>query len=170
MKHLATVALAGAFVAGAPSAETAETDHTPPQRSATFTIRPIGFVSKAGRRTLIVLDKRYQPGLLGLDGFSHVYVLWWLDRNDTPEKRSTLQVHPRGNRNNPLTGVFATRSPRRPNLIGLSLCKVVSVQENVVEIEAIDAFADTPVLDMKPFVPGYDATADARSPEWTGRE
>jgi tRNA-Thr(GGU) m(6)t(6)A37 methyltransferase TsaA len=131
----------------------------------TFAVRPIGVVRKTERRTLIVLDRKYQPGLLGLDGFSHVYVLWWFDRNDTPERRATLQVHPMGNRKNPLTGVFATRSPRRPNLIALTLCKIVSVKENVVEVEAIDAFADTPVLDMKPFIPGYDSTADAHSPE-----
>jgi tRNA-Thr(GGU) m(6)t(6)A37 methyltransferase TsaA len=135
-----------------------------------FTVRPIGFVRKTEGRTLIVLDKTYQPGLLGLDRFSHVYVLWWFNRNDTSEGRAPLQVHPRGNRKNPLTGVFATRSPRRPNLIALSLCKIVSVKENVVEVETIDAFADTPVLDMKPFLPGYDSAAGARSPEWVGRK
>lgn len=170
MKGLFIIALLGAFAVGIASAESAGTGQTPAQRSAMFTVRPIGFVRKTEGRTLIVLDKRYQPGLLGLDRFSHVYVFWWFNRNDTPEARATLQVHPRGNRNNPLTGVFATRSPRRPNLIALTLCKIVSVKENVVEVETIDAFADTPVLDIKPFISGYDSTADARSPTWTGRE
>ena len=54
-----------------------------------------------------------------------------------------------GNRENPLTGVFGTRSPRRPNLIAMTQCKVISVKENVIEIEGIDAFADTPVVDIK---------------------
>jgi len=107
--------------------------------------------------------------LLGLDGFSHVYVFWWFDKNDTPEKRSILQVHPRGNPKNPLTGVFATRSPVRPNLIALTLCKVVSVKENVVEVEKIDAFPGTAVLDIKPFIPGYDSVPDARVPDWLQR-
>jgi tRNA-Thr(GGU) m(6)t(6)A37 methyltransferase TsaA len=133
--------------------------------AAKFTVYPIGWVRKAEGRTTIELEKKYQPGLLGLEGFSHVYVLYWFDRNDTPQRRATLQVHPRGNRQNPLTGVFATRSPARPNLIALTLCKIVSVKENVVEVERIDAFADTPVLDMKPFIPGYD-TADATVPDW----
>ena len=138
--------------------------------SSEFKVARIGYVRKADGRTLIVLDKKYQPGLLGLDDYSHVYVLWWFDRNDTPEKRSVLQVHPRGNKKNPLTGVFATRSPRRPNLIALTLCKIVSVKENVVEIEKTDAFPDTPVLDMKPFIPGYDSAPDVRLPDWIGRK
>ena len=100
-------------------------------------------------RTTIVVDKQYQPGLLGLEKFSHVWVLYWFDRNDTPEKRSILQVHPRGDKKNPLRGVFATHSPVRPNLIAMSRCKIISVEENVVEIDEIDAFPDTPVLDLK---------------------
>jgi len=131
-----------------------------------FTVSPIGWVRKVGGRTTIELEKQYQPGLLGLDGWSHVYVFWWFDRNDTPARRATLQVHPRGDRQNPLTGVFATRSPSRPNLIGLTLCKIVSVKDNLLEVEKIDAFADTPVLDLKPYIPGYDTTTDATVPQW----
>ena len=128
-------------------------------------LHPIGRVKKPAGRTTIVLDKKVQPGLLGLDGWSHVWVFWWFDRNDTPARRATLQVHPRGNRNNPITGVFATRSPARPNLIALTLCKIVSVKDNVLEVEKIDAFADTPVLDLKPYIPGYDS-AEATVPQW----
>ena len=61
------------------------------------------------------------------------------------------------------------RSPRRPNLVALTLCKIVAVKENVVELEKIDAFDGTPVLDMKPFLPGYDTVDDARVPDWVGR-
>lgn len=134
-----------------------------------LTVYPIGHVQKSEDRTLIVLDEKYEPGLLGLDGFSHIYVFWWFDRNDTPEGRAVLQVHPRGDRNNPLTGVFATRSPRRPNLIALTLCKIVAIKENLIELENIDAFDKTPVIDIKPFIPGYDTAADAQAPEWLGR-
>jgi tRNA-Thr(GGU) m(6)t(6)A37 methyltransferase TsaA len=115
---------------------------------------------------LIVLDKKYQSGLLGLEGFSHVQVFWWFDKNDTPEKRAILQVHPRGDAKNPLTGVFATRSPVRPNLIGLTLSKIVSVKDNVVEVERIDAFEGTPVLDLKPYTPGQDSATGVKVPDW----
>ena len=132
-------------------------------------VRPIGTVERADGKTTIVLEKRYAPGLLGLDGFSHIHVLYWFDQNDTAEKRSILQVHPRGDRNNPLSGVFATRSPTRPNLIALSLCNLVEVRGNMVEIDRIDAFDGTPVLDIKPYIHGTDA-AEARHPEWLTRE
>lgn len=136
---------------------------------AEFKVRPIGHVKKSEGRTWIVLEKKYQPGLLGLEGFSHIYMLWWFDKNDTPQKRAILQVHPMGNRDNPLTGVFATRSPMRPNLIALTLCKVLAVKDNVIEIEKTDAFDGTPVLDIKPFITGYDTADDAKVPDWLNR-
>jgi len=135
-----------------------------------FTLRPIGVVQKDDDCTRIVLDEQYREGLLGLDGWSHVWVFWWFDRNDSPDRRAVLQVHPRGNRANPLTGVFATRSPVRPNLIALTLCKITSVEGNVVELQKIDAFDGTPVLDMKPYIPGYDTAEDASVPEWMDRK
>lgn len=131
-----------------------------------FTVRPIGHIQKVEDRALIVLDKKFQPGLLGVDQWSHVQVIWWFDKNDTPEKRAILQVHPRGDQNNPLTGVFAARSPFRPNLIALSLCKIVSVKDNVVEVEKIDAFEGTPVLDIKPYAPGQDSATGVKVPDW----
>ncbi|MBF0247910.1 MAG: SAM-dependent methyltransferase [Alphaproteobacteria bacterium] len=115
----------------------------------TFLLHPIGRVEKAGAATTIVLDEKYQPGLLGMESGDKIWVLWWFDRNDTAEMRAILQVHPRGNPDNPLTGVFSTRSPVRPNLIALTRCTVLAVRGNVIEIDAIDAFPDTPVLDIK---------------------
>ena len=114
-----------------------------------FQVFPIGKVMKEGGRTFIVLDKKYEPGLLGLDKFSFVTVIYWFDRNDTPKKRSILQVHPRGNKKNPLRGVFATHSPVRPNLIGVSRCDIISVKNNIIEVEDIDAFSGSPVIDLK---------------------
>ena len=134
-----------------------------------FTVHPIGWVRKAENKVAIILDQAYQPGLLGLEGFSHVYVLYWFDRNDNSEKRSVLRVHPRGNPRNPLTGVFATRSPARPNLIALSLCKILAIKENTIEIDGIDALPDSPVLDLKPFIPHSEATT-ASVPDWVSRD
>ena len=114
-----------------------------------FTLYPIGKVVKEAGKTLIVLDKEYQAGLLGLERHSYVTVVYWLDRNDTPQKRAILQVHPRGDRTNPLTGVFATHSPFRPNLIAISRCEIIAIKENVIEVKEIDAFDGSPVLDLK---------------------
>jgi len=115
----------------------------------TFTLRPIGYVQKEDGRTCIVLAEQYEPGLMGLEQFTHVTVVYWFDLNDTPEKRAVLQVHPQGNEANPIRGVFATHSPMRPNLIAISRCKILSVKDNVIEIDEIDAFDNTPVLDLK---------------------
>ena len=115
-----------------------------------YEMRPIGWVRKTEGRTFIEVNPRYQPALLGVGDLSSIWVLYWFDRNDTPEKRAILQVHPRRDPANPLRGVFATRAPVRPNLIALSRCRVLSVQDNIIEVDGIDAFADSPVLDIKP--------------------
>jgi len=112
-------------------------------------VYPIGKVVKKDDRTFIVIDKKFEPGLLRMDRLSSVTVIYWFDRNDTPKKRSILQVHPMRNAKSPLTGVFATHSPVRPNLIGVSRCKIISVKENIIEIEHIDAFHGSPVIDLK---------------------
>jgi len=114
-----------------------------------FSLYPIGKVVKEGDRTLVVIDKEYEGGLLGLEKHSYVTVVYWFDRNDTPEKRAVLQVHPPADKNNPLTGVFATHSPFRPNLIAITKCDIISVKGNVIEVKDIDAFDGTPVLDLK---------------------
>jgi tRNA-Thr(GGU) m(6)t(6)A37 methyltransferase TsaA len=138
-----------------------------------FTLGPIGSVHKEKGHSTLVLNKEVEPALRGLEDFSHVWVLWWFDRNDIPKKRPVLQVHPQGNKNqgnkkNPLTGVFACRSPIRPNLIALTLCRVLSVRGNVVEIEKIDAFTNTPILDLKPYIPSSDF-AKASVPDWLSK-
>jgi len=115
-----------------------------------YELQPIGWIRKTKTKTRIVLYEKYQPGLQGVKKLNELWVLWWFHRNDTPKGRAVLKVHPRGDPKNPLTGVFATRSPMRPNLIALSRCKVVAVKKNIIEIDSIDAFPDTPVLDLKP--------------------
>lgn len=114
-----------------------------------YTMSPVGWIRKSQGRTFIVITPRYEPAMLGVDSLQSIQVLWWFDRNDSPEKRAMLQVHPRGDPTNPLRGVFATRSPFRPNLIALSQVNIRSVRGNVIEIDDIDAFADTPALDLK---------------------
>lgn len=114
-----------------------------------FSVYPIGKVVKEDGKTFIVLDKRYQAGLKGLEKHSYVTVVYWFDRNDTPEKRAILEVYPRGDRSNPLTGVFATHSPFRPNLIAITRCDIIEVRDNIIEIKEIDAFDGSPVLDLK---------------------
>lgn len=164
----------GAFASNPTKTKTAEEE-----AKMFFKLYPIGKVEKKGKSVRLRIFDRYADALKGLDGFSHVCILYWFDKNDTPRKRSILQVHPRGNKKNPLTGVFACRAPVRPNLIALSLCKILSanpapnrggVKGGVVHIENIDAFDGSPVLDIKPYAPGIDGpTKGARLPDWLKR-
>jgi tRNA-Thr(GGU) m(6)t(6)A37 methyltransferase TsaA len=114
-----------------------------------FVIHPIGEIRKTEKHTRITIFKEFEPGLEGLESFGELTVVYWFDRNDVPEKRSILQVHPQGNPENPVRGVFATHSPVRPNLIAISRCKILSIDENVIEIDEIDAYDRTPVIDLK---------------------
>ena len=131
-----------------------------------YRILPIGFIQKEKKKVWIEIDEKYTDALLGLDGFSHINVFYWFHQNDTPENRKMLQVHPRRDRKNPLTGVFATHSPRRPNLIACSLCKILSIQENTIFIDDIDALAGSPVIDIKCYIPGTRSFSDLRLPDW----
>jgi len=132
-----------------------------------FRIHPIGQVERNGESAHLQIFDPYRDGLLGLEGCSHIFVLYWFDRNDTPDKRRILRVHPRGNPANPLTGVFACRSPNRPNLIGLTLCKVLSVADGIVQVDKIDALDGTPIVDIKPYILSSDSvTGDVRVPAW----
>ena len=105
-----------------------------------FDIFPVGVIKKQGETVWIEIYDKYNDALIGLDGFSHLTVCYWFHENDTPEKRNVLQVHPRNNKKNPLTGVFATHSPLRPNLIAISICKILSIDGNSIRIDKIDAF------------------------------
>ena len=131
-----------------------------------FKIFPVGMVRKRDERVTIEINQAYEDGLMGLDQNSHIIVFSWFQKSDTPEKRKTLQVHPRGNKANPLTGVFATRSPVRPNPISISACKILSIDDMRIHVDAIDAFDGTPVIDIKPYVPRLDAISEVRMPGW----
>ena len=135
-----------------------------------YKVYPIGKVEKKGASTRIRIFDKYADGLLGLDQWSHVNVFYWFDKNDVPQKRRILQVHPRGNRENPLTGVFACRAPVRPNLIALTVCKLLSVEKSVLTVDRIDAFDATPVIDLKPFIPPDAPSKNIRVPDWTGKK
>lgn len=116
---------------------------------------------ETGKRASLLLDPAYRDGLLGIDGYSHVAILTWLDR----AKRNLIIQKPR---HAPETkGVFAIRSPARPNPIGLHIVRLLGVDkdEGVLQLEAIDVLDGTPVLDIKPYFVSTDAIPDATRPD-----
>jgi len=138
-----------------------------------ITLKPIGFVRRLSKdenvkdRSLIseiVVHKRLTKALERLEGFSHVYVLFYM--HEIPaEEAKTLKVHPKGRTDLPLVGVFATRSAYHPNPVGLTLVQLIRRKENVLVVKGLDALDGTPVLDVKPF-DSWDMTLDFRVPEW----
>jgi len=131
-----------------------------------YQIFPVGTIHKDGDTARIEIQDAYREAMDGLEGFSHITVLYWFNQNDTPEMRGTLKVHPRNDKTNPLTGVFATHSPLRPNLIGLTRCRILAVEDLVVRIDAIDARDGSPLIDIKCFIPDKEPPPDIRLPDW----
>jgi tRNA-Thr(GGU) m(6)t(6)A37 methyltransferase TsaA len=139
-------------------------------------LKPIGFVkTKAvgdevkdkSRISQIVINRKLTEALEGIEDFSHLFVLFWLNEVSSQE-RETLKVHPRNREDMPLLGVFATRTKLRPNPIGLTLVELVKVEGTVLTIRGLDAFNRTPVLDIKPF-DFWDTPKEAKVPQWWRR-
>jgi tRNA-Thr(GGU) m(6)t(6)A37 methyltransferase TsaA len=130
----------------------------------TYCIRPIGWVRKQNGQTVVEVGEPYLPALLGLEQYSHIWVIYWFQENDNPRDRAVLQVHPCRNPGNPLTGVFAARAPVRPNLIGLSAARLIRLEGGRLIVDNLDAREGTPVLDIKPYLPVSDAVSEAKVP------
>jgi len=125
-----------------------------------YTIHPIGWVEStlsdrdaAPRQgdegapdASLRLDEALRPAMRDLEVGTDVIVLTWLDRAD----RDTLVVHPRGDEQRPLRGVFSTRSPDRPNPIGLHRVRILAIEDTTIRVQNLEALDRTPVLDIKP--------------------
>lgn len=114
--------------------------------------------------TIRVFDD-YAPGLLGIEAYSHLFVLFWMHR---APGGSPLTAHPRGDTALPRTGVFAARGRNHPNSIGLAVVELLSVDGARLTVRRLDAWDGTPVLDIKPY-DDYDVFDDIRVPAWLRR-
>ncbi len=114
--------------------------------------------------SFIEIFEDYIPSLKGIEKNSHISVFFWLDRSE----RDIQQVHPMGDRDNPLTGVFATRAPVRPNPIGETICELLERDGNKLVVKGLDALNDTPVIDIKVYKQ-YDIE-DPEYPDWAPEE
>ena len=114
----------------------------------------------------IVVNSDLTEALDGLEGFSHLIVLYWMHQL-TPGRQLPLKVHPMGKPELPLTGRFATRSPSRPNPVGQATVRLLERRGNILKVKGLDATNGTPVIDIKPYLPRYDSAPDAKAPKWT---
>ena len=105
--------------------------------------------------SVLILDEKYKGALEGLDKFRYLLIIYHIDRSAGYRER----VHPRGDRFIPMRGVLATRSPCRPNPIGVTLAELLSVEGNKIRVTGLDALNRTPILDIKPYEEHFDSPA-----------
>lgn len=135
---------------------------------ATYTLNPIGRVVVGEDGFSITIDTPFRKALAGLDGFSHLIVLFWCHYLDAPDYREMVVADKPYKAGPDGVGIFATRSPARPNPIAITPVPVLGIDHDngLVRIAYIDAEPDTPVLDIKPYVPAIDRIRETAAPEW----
>ncbi len=142
----------GAVTAGRPRPEQASLDEDGPEWVGTAEI---------------TIDPAWVDALDGIEEFSHIWVLWWIDRLVEPP--TALHVHPERRAELPLLGLFATRSPHRPFPVGLTAVRLLEREAGRLLVDGLDAFEGTPVLDIKPYLRRGDSVPDAGTPAWLER-
>jgi tRNA-Thr(GGU) m(6)t(6)A37 methyltransferase TsaA len=138
-----------------------------------MTLKPIGFVRNEIKQPAmldfknivseIVIESSLTEALDSLDEFSHIIVLYWMHRSD---RQPPLKIHPRGKAELPLVGLFATRSPNRPNPVGKATVRLLERRDNILRVEGLDAIDGTPVIDIKPYIPHNDSMDNVKVPPW----
>ena len=141
-------------------------------------LRAIGFV-RGGRveptnddwdnvKATIELDQDWltEEALFGVDTFSHAEVIYHFHQA-TPESIVTTARHPRNNKSWPLTGIFAQRGHFRPNLLGITTCRVLGVSGRTMRVQGLDAIDGTPVLDIKPYMTEFAPRGEIHQPAWS---
>lgn len=144
----------------------------------TYTVQPIGHVENGITQlsgvvwedveSRIVIDPAFAEGLTGIEDFSHIIAICYLHRRE-PLSADSLLVHPENRADIPAVGVFATRSPRRPNLIAITTVPLLRRDGNVLLVRGLDMADGTPVLDIKPYLSRGDRVEDATVAEWLWR-
>ena len=134
-------------------------------------IQPIGVVrNDLGKRHYdewrdtesdIIISEEYQDALYRLDEYSHIEVLFYLYEINRP---FVTRIHPTGNPDYPLMGAFATRTPNRPSKIGLTICQLLNIEGNVLQVRGLDAYNGSPVLDIKPVT--WRDDINVKVPRW----
>lgn len=144
-------------------------------KNGTIKIKPLG---KAKNRvskpmlpgwkdieTEIVIDKKYAKGLDGIEDYSHIVVVYWMNK----EKECHLKHHPQGRADVPFVGIFSCRCPQRPNRIAISTVRLLRRFKNRLKVKGLDIVNDTPILDIKPYALQYDKINKVKIPRWVDK-
>jgi tRNA-Thr(GGU) m(6)t(6)A37 methyltransferase TsaA len=126
----------------------------------------IGTVEISSDVSRVKIVPPFCRGLHGLERFSHLIILYWFHLRDNEQERETLQVLPRRHPGAPMIGVFSSRSPSRPNPVGLCVVKLLKIRDCTLYVTGLDAMEGSPVIDVKPYLPRADSIPDAMVPQW----
>ncbi|MDO8647195.1 MAG: tRNA (N6-threonylcarbamoyladenosine(37)-N6)-methyltransferase TrmO [Candidatus Diapherotrites archaeon] len=138
-------------------------------------LKPIGIVKNnvkearlggfAKEVSEIIIDEKFAESLKGIEDYSHIIVVYWMDRI----KDYVITHRPQGNPEVPIVGIFACRCPQRPNPIAISTVKLLRHERNKIVVEGLDTLDGTPVIDIKPYWPQYDKVKNEKVPKWVGK-
>lgn len=132
-----------------------------------FSIEQIGNVNKREGEYFLKLNRIDQKFLENLNQYSHIRILWWFDKFDKNNYRMITECNP-PYENAPRSGVFATRSPVRPNPIAVTTAKILNVDftQNIIKVSHMDSFDKTPIIDIVPYIPAEDRVKEYKVPQW----
>ncbi len=138
-------------------------------------LKTIGFVKNQEKQhfgdwskivTDLVVDHKYKDALKGLEDYSHLIVVYWMHKIKTCDIRHV----PQGKINEvPEVGIFACRCPQRPNPIGISTVEILGIKNSIITVKGLDTIENTPILDIKPYTPQYDAASNVKTPDWVSK-
>lgn len=131
-------------------------------------LKSIGVVRYTDKGFVIKVDEPFINGLVGLEGFGHINVLWWFSNCDDSDSRNVIELEQPYKDSPDRIGVFASRSPERTNPIALTTSEILGIdfQNGEILVSFIDAEDGTPVLNIKPYIPSFDRIETPRVPQW----
>jgi len=140
-----------------------------------ITLKPIGFAKNSENKSRfgsfetiiseIVVDEKFSDALNGIEEYSHVIIVYWMDKVNN----YVITHRPQGNPDVPIIGIFSCRCPPRPNPIAVTTVKLLEHKGNRIKVEGLDILDGTPIIDIKPYWPVYDNVEDERIPDWVNK-
>ena len=144
-------------------------------KNGVIKIAPLGYANNSVKKPMlpgwknvisqIIINKKYAKGLDGLEDYSHIIIIYWMNK----EKECHLKHHPQGRSDVPFVGIFACRCPQRPNRIAISTVELISLEGNRLKVKGLDIVNGTPIIDIKPYTPQYDLVKQAKVPGWVSK-
>ena len=135
-------------------------------------LKPIGFVKNKVKRerfgnfaneiSEIILNKKFSRALEGVNSYSHIIVVYWMDK----VKDYVIKHRPQGNPKVPIVGIFACRCAQRPNPIAITTVELKGIKGNKIKVKGLDILDRTPIIDIKPYWPQYDKVKKEKIPNW----